>query len=97
MRFSAYEDGTGDEHDDAPQLVVAEADVERAVDQLIEDEACPGTCQSEPDDSVVVAFPGHGVASPRLLRRLAPRNDEGGGVSNEVAGRAGDDIVISSP
>ena len=89
MRFSAYQDGASDEHDEAPELVVAEAQMEGAVDQLIEDEAHPGAGQGEAHDTVVVAFPGHYIAPAGLLRPSA--------LPNDVGGRARNDVVISSP
>lgn len=54
MGFPRYKDGAGYEHDQAPELMIGWSQGKGTVDELVKDQACPGSRQGEADDAVVV-------------------------------------------
>jgi len=54
MGFFSNEDAAGYEHDQAPEFVIGWGEGKRAVDELVEHQACSGSCQSVADDPVIV-------------------------------------------
>ena len=50
-------DGTGNQGNQAPELVIGGAEVEWAVNELIQDEAGSAAGQGKADNAVIVAMP----------------------------------------